>query len=76
MEPGASLPKGQDGDGGRWYRHCTWAEIRCEHFEHPAQDCRLPDAPALIDELVAATPQAITEVADSLLAGFPELGQC
>lgn len=53
-------------------RHYKWAEIRREHFEQTAQGCRLPDAPALIDELVAATPQAIAEVADDLPANFPE----
>jgi serine/threonine-protein kinase HipA len=37
-------------------RHYKWAEIRREHFEQTAQACRLPDAPALIDELVARTP--------------------
>ena len=53
-------------------RHYKWAEIRREHFEQTALDCRLPDAPALIDELVARTPQAIAEVADDLPANFPE----
>lgn len=53
-------------------RHYRWAEIHREHFEQTAQGCRLPDAPALIDELVAGTPKAIAEVADSLPANFPE----
>jgi serine/threonine-protein kinase HipA len=53
-------------------RHYKWAEIRRAHFEQTAQACRLPDAPALIDELVAGTPQAIAKVADSLPADFPE----
>lgn len=53
-------------------RHYQWADIRREHFEQTALDCRLPDAPALIDELVARTPQAIAEVADDLPASFPE----
>lgn len=53
-------------------RHYKWAEIRREHFEQTAQGCRLPDAPVLIDELVAATPQAIAEVAANLPGGFPE----
>lgn len=53
-------------------RHYKWAEIRRAHFEQMAQSCRLPDAPALIDELVAATPPAIAEVADNLPANFPE----
>ncbi len=52
-------------------RHYKWAEIRREHFEHTAQGCRLPDAPALIDELVARTPHAIVEVANELPANFP-----
>ena len=52
-------------------RHYRWAEIRREHFEQMAQDCRLPDAPALIDELIARTPHAIAEVADDLPANFP-----
>lgn len=53
-------------------RHYKWAEIRREHFEQTAQDCRLPDAPALIDELVAATPSAIAQAAGDLPGGFPE----
>ncbi len=52
-------------------RHYKWAEIRREHLEHTAQECRLPDAPALIDELVARTPHAIAAVADDLPANFP-----
>ena len=52
-------------------RHYKWAEIRREHFEQTAQRCRLPDAPALIDELVGRTPQAIAKVTDSLPANFP-----
>lgn len=52
-------------------RHYKWSEIRREHFAQTAQDCRLPDAPALIGELVARTPHAIAEVADNLPAGFP-----
>lgn len=52
-------------------RHYKWDEIRREHFEQAAQACRLPDAPALIDELVARTPLAIADVADSLPADFP-----
>lgn len=47
-------------------RHYKWAEIRREHFEQTALNCRLPDAPALIDELVTQTLQAIAEVADDL----------
>jgi serine/threonine-protein kinase HipA len=53
-------------------RHYKWAEIRREHFEQTAQACRLPDAPALIDELVARTPPAIAEAADDLPADFPD----
>ncbi len=53
-------------------RHYKWAEIRREHFEQTAQACRLPDAPALIDELVTATPQAIAQAADDLPGGFSE----
>lgn len=52
-------------------RHYKWAEIRREHFEQTARGCRLPDAPALIDELLAATPLAIAMAADSLPADFP-----
>lgn len=53
-------------------RHYKWAEIRREHFEQTAQGCRLPDAPTLIDELVARTPQAIAQAADDLPSGFPD----
>lgn len=52
-------------------RHYKWAEIRREHFEQTALGCRLPDAPALIDELITATPPAIAQVADKLPADFP-----
>lgn len=52
-------------------RHYRWAEIRREHFEQTARGCRLPDASALIDELIARTPHAIAEVADDLPANFP-----
>jgi serine/threonine-protein kinase HipA len=31
-------------------RHYKWSEIRRDHFEHTAQRCHLPDAPALICE--------------------------
>lgn len=37
-------------------RHYKWSEIRRQHFAQTAQDCRLPDAPALIDEPVASPP--------------------
>lgn len=53
-------------------RHYKWSEIRRGHFEQTAQGCRLPDAPALIDALLARTPRAIAEVADDLPASFPE----
>ena len=53
-------------------RHYKWSEIRRDHFEQTAQRCRLPDAPALIDELIARTPQAIAKVATDLPANFPE----
>ena len=52
-------------------RHYRWAEIRREHFEQTARGCRLPDASALIDELIARTPHAIAGVADDLPANFP-----
>ncbi len=53
-------------------RHYKWSEIRREHFEQTAQRCHLPDASALIDELVTRTPQAIAEVAAKLPTNFPE----
>ena len=53
-------------------RHYKWSEIRRDHFEQTALRCHLPDAPALIDELVARTPLAITEAATKLPANFPE----
>ncbi|MBS1190076.1 MAG: toxin HipA [Rhodocyclaceae bacterium] len=53
-------------------RHYKWSEIRRDHFEQTALHCRLPDAPALIDELVSGTPRAIAEVADGLPSDFPE----
>jgi serine/threonine-protein kinase HipA len=53
-------------------RHYKWSEIRRDHFEQTAQRCHLPDAPALIDELVARTPQAVAEVAAKLPTNFPE----
>lgn len=53
-------------------RHYKWSEIRRDHFEQTAQRCHLPDAPALIDELVARTPRAIAEVAAKLPADFPD----
>ncbi len=53
-------------------RHYKWSEIHRNHFEQTAQRCHLPDAPALIDELVARTPQAIAEVAAKLPTNFPD----
>lgn len=53
-------------------RHYKWSEIRRDHFEQTAQRGYLPDASSLIDELVARTPDAITEVAAKLPTNFPE----
>ena len=53
-------------------RHYKWPEIRRDHFEQTAKRCHLPDAPALIDELITRTPKAIAEVAAKLPFDFPE----
>lgn len=53
-------------------RHYKWSEIRRDHFEQMAKHCHLPDVPALIDELVAKTPQAIAKVTNELPAEFPK----
>ena len=53
-------------------RHYKWSEIRREHFEQTAQRCHLPDAPALIDNLIDQTPKAIAEVAAKLPSNFPD----
>ncbi|MDP3440416.1 MAG: hypothetical protein U0989_04365 [Azonexus sp.] len=52
-------------------RHYKWSEIRRNHFEQTAQHCHLPDAPALIDELVARTPQAIADGGYQTTCEFP-----
>jgi serine/threonine-protein kinase HipA len=52
-------------------RHYRWSEIRREHFEHTAADCRLLNASDIIDSLVAQTPRAIDSVSRALPRGFP-----
>ncbi|MFV0662089.1 type II toxin-antitoxin system HipA family toxin [Denitromonas sp.] len=52
-------------------RHYRWSEVRRAHVEQTAADCRVPDAAAIIDTLVARTPQAIADVAAALPEGFP-----
>lgn len=52
-------------------RHYRWSEIRRAHFEATAADCKLADAGALIDELIARTPRAIETVQGALPKGFP-----
>ena len=52
-------------------RHYKWAEIRREHFEKTASDCKLADAARIIDELVDRTAGAIADVEKALPATFP-----
>lgn len=52
-------------------RHYKWAEIRRDHFEKTASDCKVPDAGQIIDELAERTPGAIAEVEKALPASFP-----
>lgn len=52
-------------------RHYRWGEMRRAHFEATAADCKLADAGALIDELIARTPQAIEAVQGALPKAFP-----
>ena len=54
-------------------RHYKWAEIRPRHWLATADACGISQAAAqaVIDELVAATPKVIANVAGSLPAGFP-----
>jgi serine/threonine-protein kinase HipA len=52
-------------------RHYKWAEIRREHFEKTAADCKVPDAARIIDELAGSTPRAIAQVEKTLPRGFP-----
>lgn len=53
-------------------RHYRWNEIRRHHFLRTAKDCGLAEAPRLLDELLAAVPQAMDLVASELPSDFPE----
>jgi serine/threonine-protein kinase HipA len=52
-------------------RHYKWAEIRREHFEKTASDCKVANAAQIIDELVDRTPGAISDVEKALPETFP-----
>lgn len=55
----------------RQNRHYRWAEIRREHFEQSAADCKLPGAADIIDALIERTPGAIAAVSGALPKDFP-----